>query len=73
MTFQPLPTCFFANFSHFNQSLTCLLYLSNGLLSVMMQQSCNKALSLVGEELAHMKILENFISVPSATNTTAVN
>ena len=55
MTFQQLLTCLFANFSHPNQWLTCLLYLRNGLLSVMMQQSCNKALSLVGKELAHMK------------------
>ena len=47
MTFQQLLTCLFANFSH--------PYLRNGLLSVMMQQSCNKALSLVGKELAHMK------------------
>ena len=41
--------------SHFNQWLTCLLYLRNGLLSVMMQQSCNNALPLVGEELPNMR------------------
>ena len=32
-----------------------LLCLKNGLLSAMIQQSCNNALSMVGEELAHMK------------------
>ena len=37
------------------QWLTRLLYLRNALLSVMMQQSCNNALPLLGKELAHMK------------------
>ena len=41
--------------SYFNQWVTWLLYLRNGLLSTMMQQSCNNALSLIGEELAHLK------------------
>ena len=41
---------FLCKFSHFNQCVTCLLYLRNGLLSVMKQQSCNKAFSLAGEE-----------------------
>ena len=43
------------NLSYFNQWMTCLLYLRNGLLWVMMQQSCNNALPIIGEELAHMK------------------
>ena len=51
MLFVPSTT----NLSYFNQWLTCLLYLRNGLLSVMMQQNCNNALPLVGEELPHMK------------------
>ena len=47
---------FSAIFFQYNQWLTCLLYLRNGLLSVMMQQSCNKAdEELADEELAHMK------------------
>ena len=47
---------FSAKFFQYNQWLTCLLYLRNGLLSVMMQQSCNKAdEELADEELAHMK------------------
>ena len=42
-------------FPPLNKWLTCSLYLRNGLLSVMMQQSCNSALPSLGEELAHMK------------------
>ena len=40
---------------HFNQCLTCLLYLKNGLLPIMLQQGCNNALPLVDDEFIHMK------------------
>ena len=37
------------------QWLAFLLYLRDGLLSVMMQQSCNNVLPLLGKELAHLE------------------
>ena len=41
--------------SNFNKWLNCLLCLRNGLLSVMIQQSCNNVFLMVSEKLAHMK------------------
>ena len=61
--------CIATDLSHFNQCLTSLLHLRNSLLSVMMQQGCNIALPLVGEEYPYeIQPLQNFINTPLQQN-----
>ena len=60
-----------ANLSHFNQWLTCLMYL-NVLLAVMMQQSWNMHFpwQVKSQFICEIQPSQNFINVPSASKST---